>query len=98
MLNRLLPPLVAPLLGVTPRTPAGGGALGRPGTVTLLGGDLDHGAQSGGRFDFGYWLDDRQCWSLRADFFILAEHTVSFEANSAEFPVLARPVFGLGGA
>jgi hypothetical protein len=84
-----LPPLV------TTGTAAGQGRLDRPGTAVLFGGDLDHGEQSGGRFDIGLWLDDAQEWSLQADVLALGQRSVTFAATSEQFPVLGRPFFDL---
>jgi hypothetical protein len=78
----------------TAGTPGGQGRLGGPGTAVVLGGDdIGQGPRSGGRFDFGYWLDDMQDWSLRANVLVLGDRSTGLAASSDEFPVLSRPFF-----
>jgi len=83
-----LPPLV------TTGTPASQGILGQPGTTILFGGSaVDFGGQSGARFTAGYWLNCEQTVALEGSLFFLGQQTVSFNANSNMFPLLARPFF-----
>jgi hypothetical protein len=73
------------------------GILGQPGTQTLLGnGDLGGAGQSGARITFGWWLDPSACRGVEANYFRLGRQTSSFSANSADIPILARPVFDSG--
>jgi Putative beta barrel porin-7 (BBP7) len=86
----VLPPLV------TTGTTTSQGILGQPGTVILFGGStVDYGPQSGGRFTAGYWLDCDQTMAIEGSLFFLGQGTVPFAANSAAFPVLARPIVAL---
>ncbi len=69
------------------------GILGRPDTVPLFGGALDRGAQSGARFTAGYWLGDCNSNAIEFSGFFLGQSTARFDANSSQFPVIARPFF-----
>jgi hypothetical protein len=83
-----LPPLV------TTGPAASQGILGQPGTVVLFGGSAENfGQQSGARFTAGYWLDCEQTVALEGNLFFLGQQTVSSNASSNVFPVLARPFF-----
>lgn len=73
------------------------GVLGQQGTQVLLGNsDLGGAGQSGARITFGWWLDPSACLGVEANYFQLARRTSSFAANSADTPILARPVFDTG--
>jgi Putative beta barrel porin-7 (BBP7) len=70
------------------------GALGKPGTVVLFGGDVDNEARSGGRFSAGWWFDDCDRFGVDGSFFFLAQDSISFVAHSdgsLGSPVLAIP-------
>lgn len=85
-----LPPLVTTGPAVLP-TP---GAIGTPGTVGLLGGNVDQGMFSGGRFTAGFWLNDCQTKGVEASYFFLGSRSNNFTATSSGAPgssVLARP-------
>lgn len=72
------------------------GFLGQPGVVPLLGpGDFNDGVRHGWRISGGVWLDD--CMTCGLDFSVFALPRVSERAefNSAQFPVLTRPIFAL---
>ncbi len=88
--NDQVPPLV------TTSAPADSGILGGQTTRTLFGGDgLSSGSHSGGRFTAGWWLDDCQTKAIEVSGFFLPGDTQRFDANSANFGVLARPFFSL---
>ena len=73
------------------------GVLGQPGTQTLLGnGDLGGSGHSGARISLGWWLDPSGCRGVEANYFALGRQTSTFSANSANTPILARPVFDTG--
>jgi hypothetical protein len=79
---------------VTTSSPASAGILGSPDTVILFGGSkLDSGDFSGGRFTGGFWLDPCQTKAIEFSGFFLGDRSVNFQANSTQFPVLARPFF-----
>jgi hypothetical protein len=85
-----LPPLI------TTSAPQDFGILGRPTTRVLFGGDgLDGGWRSGARFTAGYWLDPCGEKAVEVSGFFLGDKTERFTANSAFFPVIARPFFSL---
>ncbi|HUG67970.1 MAG TPA: BBP7 family outer membrane beta-barrel protein [Pirellulaceae bacterium] len=73
------------------------GVLGQPGTQTLLGnGDLGGSGHSGARITLGWWLDPSGCRGVEANYFGLGRQTSTFSANSANTPILARPMFDTG--
>jgi hypothetical protein len=85
-----VPPLV------TTSAPADFGFIGRPTTQVLFGdGPLDRDPRSGARVTFGLWLDDCQDKAFEVSGFLLGSRSARFMANSADFPVLARPFFNL---
>jgi hypothetical protein len=68
------------------------GALGNPDTRILFGNsELERGPQSGFRLTAGVWLDPDTDEALEMSGFWLAPSSAHFTANSAQFPVLARP-------
>jgi len=87
-----LPPLVT--TGVGNPLPAAGdaGVLGQGSTRVLFGGEnvLEDGF-SGGRLQFGFWLDRCHTWAAAAEYFELGTRTASFDAASNSNPILARP-------
>jgi hypothetical protein len=87
-------PRFPPLVTTSP--PSSGGILGNPGTTILVGGGhVDQEERSGGRFTIGYSFDGCKPWALEGSFFFLGERSIRSQANSADFPVLARPFFDL---
>jgi len=48
-------------------------------------------ARPGGRVSIGSWLNDCRTCGVEGRFFALGEERISFAADSAEFPILARP-------
>lgn len=91
-----LPPLVTTSVG-TPLPPAGqAGVLGQGPTRTLFGGeDVLQDGFSGGRLQFGFWLDRCHTWAVAAEYFELGSRSESFSGTSNQFPVLARPFFNM---
>lgn len=87
-----LPPLVTTSTG-TPLPPAANaGVLGRGPTRVLFGGeDVLEDGFSGGRLQFGFWLDRCHTWAAAAEYFELGSRTEEFAATSNGNPVLARP-------
>jgi hypothetical protein len=87
-----LPPLITTNVGAIPAQ-GQAGVLGGP-TRVLFGGEevLDDGF-SGGRLQFGLWLDRCHTWAVAAEYFELGSRTQSFSGNSNAYPVLARPFF-----
>ena len=72
------------------------GILGRPSTQVLFGGDgIDGGARSGARFTAGLWLDECETKAIEVSGFFLGTKTERFDANSAQFPLIARPFFSV---
>lgn len=69
------------------------GALGLPGTVILYNGSLDRDAFSGFRGTVGYYLDDCGENALEVSGFFLGSRSARFQADSNQYPVLARPFF-----
>lgn len=73
------------------------GALGNADTSVILGGQpVDHPLQHGGRFTAGTWLDDGQTWGMEANYFFLADRSVSRSAsgtNEAGSAFLVNPFF-----
>src|SRR5207249_3092904 len=53
-------------------------ALGQPHTSTLFGGVTDNETRSGGRFTFGYWLNDCQTTAVEGSYFLLEHRSVGF--------------------
>jgi hypothetical protein len=71
------------------------GALGQPGTQTIIGGEsVVFPLFSGLRLQSGYWLDDDQTFAIEGEYFFLGKQF----SNSSAFsdpdgnPVIARPV------
>jgi hypothetical protein len=87
-------PLVTTTSDLTSQPPA---ALFQPGTSSVLGGqDVSSGAHSGIRLGGGGWIDDRRTIGVEANYFYLANRTVSRGVASTGdpgTPVLATPFF-----
>jgi hypothetical protein len=72
---------------------AGRGILGQQGTQLLFGpGDLGRNPYAGLRFALGFWCDCDHEKGFEVESFFLFNSQASFDANSNQFPVLARPV------
>ncbi len=72
------------------------GVLGRSTTSILLGDERfsDEG-QSGGRFSFGFWIDDCRDVGIEFIYTTFGDRSDSFAASSDQFPILARPFFNV---
>lgn len=87
-----LPPLVTTSPYETPRTEAG--VLGQPDTEILYGnGRYLNEARSGGRIEFGAWLDDCRTIGVGGGFFGLGDGSSSYSDESDGDPIIARPFF-----
>jgi hypothetical protein len=86
-----------PVLASTSSNPFDNGELGRPTTQVLFGGGgLDGGPRSGFRMTGGWWLDETcKDDAIEVSGFYLSPRRTDFNANSAEFPVLARPFLNI---
>jgi hypothetical protein len=86
-----------PPLASTSTNPFDNGIIGRPTTQVLFGGDgLDGSGRSGLRVTAGWWLDEtckEDAVEVRG--FYLASRSDNFDANSSQFPVIARPFFNI---
>ena len=89
-----LPPLVTSSRSTIDRDEAG--VLGLNTTNVLFGGEevLDDGF-SGGRLQFGFWLDKCHLWGIGAEYFELGQESESFSRSSSGDPALARPFFNV---
>jgi hypothetical protein len=89
-----IPALVTSSTPGTPRDQVG--VLGQSTTTVLLGNErfVDDG-QSGGRFSFGFWLDDCREASIDFVYTSLFDQSDSFAASSDQFSTLARPFFNV---
>jgi hypothetical protein len=86
-----LPPLATTNLGVVPPK-ASAGIL--PGATILFGGDDgDPGMHSGGRFALGYWFTPSHETGIDIVYTFLSNTAAKFDADSQEYPILARPFF-----
>jgi hypothetical protein len=85
-----VPPLVTTSPAGTPRDRAG--VLGLATTQILFGGRaIDNDADSGGRLNFGLWLDPCQTVGVEGDYLALGRATTRFNAASPAETILARP-------
>lgn len=90
--GRDLPALVTTSPLGTPQIDSG--VLGLPSTQTLFGGGaVSDGMQGGVRLDFGIWLDDIESLGLGTTIWGYAGDVASYQDNSANNPILARPFF-----
>ncbi|NBO92275.1 MAG: hypothetical protein EBV06_08175 [Planctomycetia bacterium] len=71
------------------------GALGDPGTLLLRDGELFGEMRSGARFTAGWFLDPCGEKAIEISGFFLGTRSTKFDANSAQYPVIARPFFAL---
>jgi hypothetical protein len=84
-----------PPLATTSSDPNDFGFLGNPTTQVLFGGNLDRNPYHGARVTAGFYLDPCGQTAIEVSGFILGQETARFTANSAQFPVIARPFFNL---
>ncbi|HEV3006848.1 MAG TPA: BBP7 family outer membrane beta-barrel protein, partial [Pirellulales bacterium] len=71
------------------------GALGQPGTQTIIGGNsVPFGTFTGLRLQSGFWLDDDQTFAVEGEYFFLGKRFSNASAFSDPDgnPVIARPV------
>ncbi|QEL17228.1 BBP7 family outer membrane beta-barrel protein [Limnoglobus roseus] len=77
---------------LTTSSPAFGGIQGSGDTRTIFGnGSFGDTLHSGGRFGIGRYFGCDQRWAFDGSVFFLGTNNNSFTANSADYPVLARP-------
>ncbi len=70
------------------------GFLGEPGTQTLSGpGTFGPGLRDGFRIRAGGWWDECGLRGIDAGFFFLGRRSESVSFDSAQFPVISRPIF-----
>jgi hypothetical protein len=88
------PPLITTSSAGTAQADAG--ILGLPTTTVLLGGDsLLDPMRHGLRATAGVWIDRYATTGIQASAFGLLTEDTSFSADSATFPILARPFFNV---
>jgi hypothetical protein len=88
---------IPPLITASP--PPTGSFLGEPGTVTLLGDNVDYQTRWGGRFTIGYWLDCEHCNGIELSYLFLNNDDRNFTAGGNGGPgtaVIGRPFFDVG--
>ena len=80
-----LPPLVAVTTNIN--SPGSIPAIGRPGTVVVLGGSkLERGEFPGGRFTAGMWVNKERNIGVEVGYFFLRERTFNFQLSSSGEP------------
>jgi hypothetical protein len=84
-----LPPIV------TTSLPADNGILGAPSTIPLLAGSFGSTAHGGTRIAGGTWFSDEQYRGIDWRFMFLFSSGQNFSANTASYPLLARPFFNV---
>lgn len=82
-----------PPLLTTGTPPAPIGILGQPGTQVLLGGGVDFGTATGGRFSAGTWIGDGDAIGVEGTYLFLGKQTASTTITSNQYPNLARPFY-----
>lgn len=89
------PPLLTTSPQDTPRNQAGVG--GQPDTSVLFGGGrgLLEDSRSGGRFTFGWWIDNCQDLALEVNYVVTEYIADGYFASSTGDPILARPFFNV---
>jgi hypothetical protein len=92
-------PVAAPLLVAGSPADAIPGALGQPGTRTLIDQSLNYPSMNGYRIGAGFWLDSDQRLGIEAHFFDLLQSNWGrvFQSGPAT-PLLARPIADTTGA
>ncbi|MBB75195.1 MAG: hypothetical protein CMJ75_11860 [Planctomycetaceae bacterium] len=89
-----LPPLVTTSPPGTPLAQAG--QLSQPTTTTLLGGQSQvSGPSTGGRIDFGYWLNACSQLGVGGSFLALGNSSLDYAIDTTTTPILARPFFNV---
>jgi hypothetical protein len=88
-------PLPILLTAGDPFDPVAPGALGRPGTVPLYGGDTQYPTLTGGRTTIGAWFDCDAHIGMDASFFVFGRQTMGITAGSDALgnPPLYIPIF-----
>jgi hypothetical protein len=72
------------------------GALDDPATSILFGDtEMNDGAQSGGRFELGMWLNPSQCNGIEVSYLFLDEEQTSFHGSQDDYTILARPFYNV---
>jgi hypothetical protein len=90
---------VPPLVTTGSAADAVPGALGQPGTEVLFGGgQLNTGADGGGRFLLGFWITRDHCLGFEGSYWFLGSKTDTFSASSTGDPLLFRPFTNETGA
>lgn len=87
-------PVPQPMLTTGGATDAVPGALGQPGTQTVVGGGTASFGYIGGvRFETGVWLDAKRTFGAEAGYFVLIQQSREFSQQSDAYgnPVIARP-------
>ncbi len=89
-----MPPLVTTSPDGTDAAIAG--VLGNPTTQILYPSDSPNSnARAGGRLTVGLWFDECETLGLGARLYSLGEATATFDADSDEYAILARPFYNL---
>ena len=87
-----LPVLVTTSAESTPRDDAA--VEGLPSTRSIFGGQrVDDNPLSGGRIQFGHWMDPCQQRGWAVEYIGINQRSVGFHATSDDFPILGRPFF-----
>jgi hypothetical protein len=85
-----LPPLVTTSPPGTAKTSAG--IIGAPGTTILFGGNqAEDGVRVGFRAAAGYWFGADRSIGIEAGYMVLGSQSSTFNASSANNPILGRP-------
>ncbi|HUG69068.1 MAG TPA: BBP7 family outer membrane beta-barrel protein [Pirellulaceae bacterium] len=80
------------LVTTSPGGTAQGAAGVLPDATVLFGNEtIGEEARPGGRVTIGSWLNDCQTCGVEGRFFALGNERISYTADSATFPILARP-------
>ena len=88
------PPLVTTSSAGTLQADAG--ILGLPTTTVIIGGEvLEDELRHGLRATAGFWIDQHATTGIQASAFGLMTEDATFSADSANFPILARPFFNV---
>jgi len=90
--NSNLPALVTASPDGTPRDEVGV----LPNAQVLFGNEpLADDFRSGGRLQFGIWLDECEQWGVQAEVVLLADDQTSYFVESTGVPALGRPFFNI---
>jgi hypothetical protein len=89
-----VPGFAVPVLATTNSNTALNGYLGQPGTTAIIGpGSLNDSTRSGLRVRAGMWFDDCESCGIDGSFFFLPRTSETTVVNSAQFPIITRPVY-----